>query len=105
MEINGKIVYPEGWSPEYVNGVFGGINNHGEIIINFIRDVNFMPNSVKVVLEDGKAPNDVFADQQGFTRNVVNSIMVSHETAKAIAEWILRTAQQAEALITPARKV
>lgn len=98
MEIKGSIIYPDTKNVEYVNGAFGSLNNHGEFLIHFFKDVNNLPKELTVSIENGKAPKDIFNNDNGFTRNVVSSIILSPEVAKGIAEWMLNNINQIKLL-------
>lgn len=96
MEIKGKVIFPESHEVEFVNGAFGGINNHGEIVIHFFKDLKANAESVSIIFEEGQTPKEQLVKTNDFIRNVKSSIIMTLETAKSVSRWLDNTIKQLE---------
>jgi hypothetical protein len=95
MEIKGNVIFPEGHDTKYVNGAFGSMNNRGEFLIHFFRDLNTLPDSVTIKIENNKL-HESYPITNDFDRKVVSSIILSPDNAKKIASWILKHIERSE---------
>jgi hypothetical protein len=98
MEINGVFKYSDDHRVEYINGAFGSVNNHGEVVVNFFFDHTIRPETFQIVVDPGQIPFDKFPQTVSIDRNVVSTVIMSPETAKVIVEWMKTVVQQAEAM-------
>lgn len=99
---NGSPNYPEKIKYEYVprkdlpmiyaHGVWGGINSHGEIEVNFYTESDKLPvTSQREVLPDGSVGPEIPDDDpqtKTIVRNVHAKVVVSYQTARAVIEWL-----------------
>lgn len=83
-------IFSEGYNPTYVNGAFGGLNPHGEIIINFFFERNALPKSQTYAIKEDGTLGDLIQkeDTRTIVRFVSNGITLNYDSAKAIHEWL-----------------
>lgn len=81
----------------YAHGVWGGINPHGEIELNLYSESDKLPSTAeRIINADGSVgPEMSPEDQQTKTlvRTVHARVLVSHQTARAIIEWLQEKVQ------------
>ncbi len=74
------------------HGVWGGINPHGEIELNFYAESDKAPTfSERNVAEDGTLGPEMVPDDEGvrvITRAIHTKILLNHRTAHAVREWL-----------------
>lgn len=91
-EVRFKYIFDDDYEPEYVNGVYGGLNPNGELIINFFMDRFTIPNEIKqVVNEDGTLDDtsaQVMPDDLIIRRVIKNGIVMSPATAVSVYTWL-----------------
>ena len=93
MSVKGKIVYPNGKQPKYVNGAFGGINNRGEFVANFFYELGVTPDEFEI--QDNSIETFVPSKDMP-TKTVEFSMFMSLETAKSIVAWMEANIKAAE---------
>ncbi len=78
--------------PQYTHGVWGGINPHGELEINFYTEYDKLPASTECELspEGIISPEDEGLDDgvKHFVRDIHSKLVMNVATAKGIMEWI-----------------
>lgn len=88
---------PEGQRPFYAHGVWGGVNPHGEIEMNFYMESDELPGySERAVLPDGSVGPEMVAGEQGgrdgltktVVRDVGGRVVMNYRTAKAVLGWL-----------------
>ncbi len=76
----------------YAHGIWGGINPHGEIEMNFYSESDKLPEwSERVIAQDGSVGNEMpsaDAESKTITRHVHSKILINYETARAIYDWL-----------------
>lgn len=91
-EIKFKYMFDDRYDPEYVNGVFGGVNVGGELIMQFYLERMSIPYEETVgVTEEGVLTGDVIAsepEQKKFLRTVKSGIVVNKEFAILLRDWL-----------------
>lgn len=76
----------------YAHGVWGGINQQGEIEMNFYLESDAMPEySERLIEPDGtygqeECPSD--ESVKTVTRSIHTRVLFNYHTAKAILEWL-----------------
>ncbi len=93
MSVKGKIVYPNGKQPKYINGAFGGVNGRGEFVANFFYELGVTPEEFEV--DDNLIESFVNADCSP-TKTVEFSMFMSLDTAKSIVAWMQANINAAE---------
>lgn len=87
-----KYVFDEEYDPEYVNGVLGGINPSGELVMNFFMDRSPVPYLQEMaVMPDGSLSNKVVAqepEKADIRRVVKNGVIMNASTALTIYQWM-----------------
>ena len=88
-----KYKFDKNYNPKYSNGVIGGINPLGEIIMNFYLERRPLPNSTTISVKEGLPTSDVInvePDDFGNTmiRFVDNGTILNYSTAKEIHRWL-----------------
>lgn len=76
---------------QIAHGVWGGINPHGEIEMNFYHESDALPKMTEhIVSSDGSIEDEFMQDENGrhINRVVHSRILLNHETARALAEWL-----------------
>lgn len=75
------------------HGVWGGINQQGEIEMNFFTESEDMPEYVeRLVMNDGTIVHEEVsnegAETRMITRTVTDRVIISYETGRALVEWL-----------------
>ncbi len=74
------------------HGVWGGINPHGEIELNFYTESDTAPTySERLVEEDGSLGPEMVADDEDvrhITRTIHSKILLNHRSALAVMAWL-----------------
>ncbi len=74
------------------HGVWGGINPHGEIELNFYTESDkHPPYSEREVEPDGTLGPELFLeddDVRHITRTIHTKLLLNHRTAYAVMEWL-----------------
>lgn len=77
---------------QYAHGVWGGINPHGEIEMNFYSESDKIPDwSERVVSHDGSIGHEIIpmeSEDKTVVRNIHSKILLNYETARAIYDWL-----------------
>ena len=78
---------------KYTHGVWGGINPHGEIELNFYTESDKLPSHTeRIISSDGVFGHEMMhnADQsvKVVTRNVHTKLLFSYHTARAVIDWL-----------------
>jgi hypothetical protein len=89
-ELKFKYVFPEYYTPLYVNGVWGGLGPKGELEIHFIYDRNPLPwYSVHELTESGLKGEAKKMDKgDSILRFVQTGVMMNLDCAKSLHEWL-----------------
>ena len=89
-----KYIFKYDYNPVYVNGAQGGISPRGEIIANFYLERPPLPNEITHAINpDGSIGTDVIAvDPKNLNSSIVryisNGVVLSHQNAKALHNWL-----------------
>jgi len=79
-------------SLEYAHGVWGGVNPHGEIELNFYTESDTIPPfSERIVTPDGNLGHEMSPgeeDVKQVTRSVTSRVIMNYATARAMYEWL-----------------
>lgn len=85
---------------ELIHGVWGGINAHGEIELNFYTESDKLPEkSEQLVYPDGHVGPEIAAmDEETRTvvRHINNRVIITYQTARALMEWLDEKVQALE---------
>ncbi len=92
-KISFKYIFSEDYNPIYVNGAYGGLTSHREIVVNFFFERNGLPYSqTQKVNKDGTLgppeatkPED---NDTSFVRVIETGIIMNIDTAKKIRDWL-----------------
>lgn len=92
-DIKCKYIFKNDFNPIYVNGAQGGINPHGEIVINFYLERSALPISQTYKIEEGKLnPKELESEpsdlNNSFVRVIENGVIMNYQTAKEIHKWL-----------------
>ena len=86
---------------QYAHGVWGGINPHGEIELNFYTESDKLPLfSERVVAPDGSFGHETAPYDDSLklvTRRIHTKLLLNYHTAKAVIEWLQEKADALEA--------
>jgi hypothetical protein len=89
-----KYIFTYDYNPVYVNGAHGGISPRGEIIANFYLERSPLPNElVHSINPDGSInPEPASSDPDNLNsmlvRYVSNGIVLNHQNAKDLHNWL-----------------
>jgi len=91
VSIEFKYQQGDNYSPEYVNGCYGGKTSRGEIVLNFFREGFSIPESETYRIDDdGKfgerlsvEPSDI-----SLVRKINCGVIMSEQNAREIYEWL-----------------
>ncbi|MGX7948140.1 hypothetical protein [Oleidesulfovibrio alaskensis] len=79
-------------SLQYAHGVWGGINPHGEIEMNFYSESDKIPAwSERVVMQDGALGHEMVpaeSDSKTVVRHIHSKVLINYDTARAIYDWL-----------------
>ena len=79
-------------SLQYAHGVWGGINPHGEIEMNFYSESDKIPEwSERVVMQDGALWHEMVpaeSDSKTVVRHIHSKVLINYDTARAIYDWL-----------------
>lgn len=100
-KINFKYKYDEDYNPVYINGAYGGISTHNEIIVNFYLERLPIPKETDhEINEDGSLTAPIAIKPENFDSTVIryvsNGIVMNLETAKSINDWLSKNIEELE---------
>lgn len=92
-EIKFKYIFKEDFNPKYINGVQGGINHSGEIIINFFFERPPLPITEAYTLKENNSELNLVASKpddmnNSFVRVVENGVILNYQSAKELYNWL-----------------
>lgn len=97
-----KYIFREDYNPVYANGAYGGVNPSGEIVANFYFQRHALPNEENIYPDrHEQLPEEL---EHTAIRFVENGVILSVDTAKQLAMWLLQKAEEAQNLTTKAVK-
>ncbi|MCA1946192.1 MAG: hypothetical protein LDL30_13085 [Desulfovibrio sp.] len=100
LKIKYEYVGAENVRPTLVHGVWGGINAHGEIEMNFYTESDKLPEtSEQLVHPDGQVGPEIAAldeESRCVVRRIDQRIIVSYQTARALLDWLEEKVQALE---------
>lgn len=73
------------------HGVWGGINPHGEIEINFYSESDGVPAfTEQIIAADGSFGHEILPEEEQHTvvRNIHSRLLLNYNTARAVVEWL-----------------
>ncbi len=77
---------------QIAHGVWGGINPHGEVELNFYTESDKIPAfSEREVAADGSLGEELVPDDENvrhITRTVHTKLLLNYRTAHAVMEWL-----------------
>lgn len=82
------------------HGVWGGINQQGEIEMSFYHESDALPRYTEhIVAPDGSLGHEIVPDEDGVRtvcRHIHSRVLLSYETARAVHEWLDERLSQME---------
>ncbi len=82
----------EGTRLEYAHGVWGGVNPHGEVELNFYTESDKLPtSSERLISPDGSVGHEMVSmeeDNKTVQRSIHSRIIMNYNTARAMYEWL-----------------
>ncbi|MBJ6751314.1 hypothetical protein [Geomonas anaerohicana] len=102
-EMTFKYIFTYDYNPIYVNGAHGGISPRGELVINFYLERQPLPNAIsheitqagQIGPETEVEPSDL---GRSLVRQVINGIVVNHQTARELHYWLGEKIKELDAL-------
>ena len=79
------------YSPEYVNGCYGGKTPKGEVVLNFFKEGFSIPESeVYRLTDDGELGErvSIIPEDAPFVRTISCGVIMSEKSAREIYEWL-----------------
>ena len=74
------------------HGVWGGINPHGEIEMNFYHESDALPpHSEQLIAPDGSLGHEILPDEReeyDVNRYIHSRVLLNYNTARAVLEWL-----------------
>jgi hypothetical protein len=91
------------YNVHFINGAYGGLTTHGDIVCNFFFEYKPLPESEELVNVGGKLekPPEEISNPQ-FTREVKVGIILAPSEARIIAKWLNEKADAFEKIFKPA---
>lgn len=89
-EISFKYTYADYFRNYYANGIWGGINPHGEIIMNFYLEKNKPPEETKHRLTEANTLEEISRKpkEQLIVRELQAGIVLNLNVARSIRDWL-----------------
>lgn len=89
-----KYKFKDDYNPIYINGAYGGVNPAGEIVAHFYFERFPLPNQ-EIVSNEGVdfIPSDLPISA---IRYVESGVILSTETAKLLADWLMKQVELAQ---------
>lgn len=83
---------------QYAHGVWGGVTKHGEIELNFYLEYDKLPfaSEGKPEAIAGIISSESHLVTRNVTRAIHSRILLNHQTAKAVLEWLDERVQTLE---------
>ncbi|WP_224982749.1 hypothetical protein [Geomonas agri] len=102
-EMTFKYIFTYDYNPVYINGAHGGISPRGELVINFYLERQPLPNAIsheitaagQIGPETEVEPSDL---GRSLVRQVINGIVVNHQTARELHYWLGEKIKELDAL-------
>ena len=99
-----KVVYeysvPQDLALAYAHGVWGGVNPHGEIELNFYTESDKVPLfAQRAILPDGTLGpelTELGEDRKVIVREVKAKVLLNYHAAKAVIAWLEEKVQALE---------
>ncbi len=93
VRVRYEYVADEELALKYTHGVWGGINPHGEIELNFYTESDKLPSHTeRIISSDGVFGHEMMdsGDQtvKVVTRNVHTKLLFNYHTARAVIDWL-----------------
>mgnify|MGYP003589441808 FL=1 len=86
---------------QYAHGVWGGINPHGEVELNFYTESDKLPPySERIVAPDGNLGHETAPYDENLkviSRRIHTKLILNYHTVKAVIEWLQEKAEALEA--------
>ncbi|MFV0347322.1 MAG: hypothetical protein ACK5JO_01960 [Halodesulfovibrio sp.] len=77
---------------EYAHGVWGGVNPHGEIELNFYTESDKLPTvSERIIAPDGSIGHEmvpVETEHKVVIRSIHSRVVMNYNTARAMYDWL-----------------
>ncbi len=77
---------------EYAHGVWGGVNPHGEIELNFYTESDKLPEfSERIISPDGSIGHEMVpedTEHKVVSRTVNTRVVMNYNAARAMYEWL-----------------
>ena len=74
------------------HGIWGGINPHGEIEMNFYSESDSIPDfTEQIIAPDGSFGHEILPDmdeQHSVVRHIHSRVLLNYNTARAMLEWL-----------------
>lgn len=87
-----KYLFEDNYDPEYVNGIYGGINPCGELVLHFFLERIPLPFEETVSLDDSDGSfGETIAirpEEYKFIRSIKNGVVMNKDTAQTLLEWL-----------------
>ena len=105
-EISFQYTYADYFRDYYANGVWGGINPHGEDIMNFFLEKNEPPEETKHRLTDANTLEEISRkpEKQLIVRELQAGIVLNLNVARSIRGWLDDKIRAMESTIEEAKK-
>jgi hypothetical protein len=90
-EVTFKYIVPEGYTPLYANGTYGGINVKGEIEMHFVYDRRPFPKTTTHAVEGIFVPGVPLrksGEEKVTLRCIQTGVVMSIDTAKSLRSWL-----------------
>ena len=88
----------EEYKTHFINGVYGGLSTHGDVICNFFFEARDLPGEELGTIDNGNLilspPSE--AEPIDIIRELKVRLIMSPKEARDIAKWILSKADEAE---------
>ena len=88
-----KYVFDDEYNPKYANGVYGGVTNKAEFVLNFYHERHAIPRSTTHEIEEnGQLGEMVEKNPENFDqvliRYIVTGVTLGYGEAKNLRDWL-----------------
>lgn len=99
-------IQPEARDKHFINGAIGGLTPRGEIICNFFLEYRELPDNEVATIENGQIRTLVEpVSETEIVREIKCSIILDHNKAREIANWLVEKADEHDSLFTQDKNV
>ena len=95
-----KYLFDKDYDPEYINGIYGGINPCGELVLHFFLERIPLPYEESVNLNEDEETfgetSVTMLEEFKFIRSIKSGVVMNKDTAETLLEWLQNVVTEME---------